>query len=42
MNEILLFIVVMTVVLGRLPVSKIKAIGNFFKQILPRLPKKWW
>lgn len=40
MNELLLFIVVMTVILGCLPVSKINAIGNFFKKILPRLPKK--
>lgn len=40
MNELLLFILAMTIVLGRLPVSKINAIRNFFKEILPRLPKK--
>lgn len=43
MNEILLlllaFIVVMTVILSRLPVSKINAIADFFKKILPLLPK---
>lgn len=40
MNELLQFIVVMTLILGCLPVSKINAISNFFNKILPRLPKK--
>ena len=39
MNEILIFIVVMTIILGFLPESKIKAIGKFFKGLLPKLPK---
>lgn len=41
MNELLLFIIVMTIVLGCLPVDKINAIGRFLKKILPHLPKGW-
>ena len=39
MSKILIFIIAMTIILGLLPESKIKAIGKFFKDLLPRLPK---
>ena len=42
MIDILNFIIIMTMLLGMMPENKIKAIANFFKDILPRLPKKWF